>query len=130
MATLSNIYSDLDLTFNIQPSTGDISIVKDSRAVINSVKNILLMNKYDKLWKPYFGSNLRDLLFENVDSVFESFIDSEIRTTITNFEPRVTIQELRVTADPSNNGYNIFMSILIGNLPQPYTISTFLERIR
>jgi len=130
MATLSNIYSDLDLTFNIQPSTGDISIVKDSRAVINSVKNILLMNKYDKLWKPYFGSNLRDLLFENVDSVFESFIDSEIRTTITNFEPRVTIQELRVTADPSNNGYNIFMSILIGNLPQPYTISTLLERIR
>ena len=130
MATLLNIYSDLDLTFNIQPSTGDISIVKDSRAVINSVKNILLMNKYDKLWKPYFGSNLRDLLFENVDSVFESFIDSEIRTTITNFEPRVTIQELRVTADPSNNGYNIFMSILIGNLPQPYTISTFLERIR
>ena len=126
MATLSNIYSDLDLTFNIQPSTGDISIVKDSRAVINSVKNILLMNKYDKLWKPYFGSNLRGLLFENVDSVFESFIDSEIRTTITNFEPRVTIQELRVTADPSNNGYNIFMSILIGNLPQPYTISTFL----
>ena len=60
----------------------------------------------------------------------ESIIESEIRLAITNFEPRAQVSEINVTADPQGNGYNVYLSFFINNLPQPFSITVFLERIR
>lgn len=130
MATLTNIYSDIDLTFSRQPGTGDISLVLDDRAVIASVRNLLLTSFYERPWQPSLGSNINAQLFENINSLMETTVAEEIKTTIGNFEPRVSIDTINVTAQPDRNGYAISMTFFIGNNTQATQISVFLERNR
>lgn len=128
--TLTNIYSDIDLTFMPQPVTGDVSLVLDSRSVINSVKSLLFTSFYERLWQPNVGSNLTGLLFEPMSGVTSSAISSEIANVLKNYEPRVQIQYINVAEDYNNNGYNISLSVFIGNSVQPTTITIFLQRVR
>lgn len=130
MANLTNIYSDIDLRFSPQPSTGDISMVLDNRAVIASVKNLLLTNFYERPWQPTIGSSINLLLFENVSTLMETTIAKEIENVIKNFEPRVNLDTVKVVADPNGNGYTTTLSFFIGNNIQATNISLFLERNR
>jgi phage baseplate assembly protein W len=128
--TLTNIYSDIDLTFMPQPVTGDVSLVLDSRSVINSVRSLLLTSFYERPWQPNVGSNLTGLLFEPMSGVTSSAISSEIKNVLNNYEPRVQIDYINVAEDYNNNGYNISLSVFIGNNVQPTTITVFLQRVR
>jgi phage baseplate assembly protein W len=62
-------FKDLDLNFNIHPVKKDINRNIGPMAVINSVKNLVLTNHYEKPFRPEIGSNVRRLLFENLDVV-------------------------------------------------------------
>ena len=50
-------YKDIDLTFENKTS-GDIFKKTDAAAVKQSIKNILLTNKTERPFQPYFGANL------------------------------------------------------------------------
>jgi len=130
MGTLSNIYSDIDLTFTRQPVTGDIALSYDDQAVIRSVRNLLLTNHYERPFQPVIGSNLDSFLFENIVSSQQAVIEKEIADTIRNFEPRVTINSIVVTADEINNAYDVTLSFFIGNNTQPTVVGLLLERSR
>ena len=134
MATVStNIareYSDLDLNFTIHPVKKDINRNLGPMAVINSVKNLILTNHYEKPFRPEIGSNVRRLLFENLDVVTATRMRDEIQLMIDNYEPRVSIINLKVNADFDNNGFKVFMEFYIVNQTSPVTINFFLERIR
>ena len=99
-------------------------------AVVNSIKNLILTNYYERPFQPEIGSNVRRLLFDNLDTVTAAAVESEIRTTITNFEPRVNITNIQVTPDTDNNGFKVYLEFTVVNLTTPVTINFFLERIR
>jgi hypothetical protein len=130
MATLSKIYADLDLTFNRLPVTNDVALSYDDKAVIRSVRNLLLTNTYDRLFQPEIGSNLTKLLFENVDSLTASLLQNEIKNVIKNYEPRVSIDYINVTPDEDNNAYNVSLSFYIGNNSSPTAVNLLLQRSR
>ena len=123
-------FRDLDLNFAIHPITKDVNIYKAEYAVINSVKNLILTNHFEKPFQPEIGSNIRRLLFENVDSIMAAQIEREIEETITNFEPRVQISSVVAVHAPDENGYKIRLEFFVINNPDPITINFFLERIR
>lgn len=123
-------YRDLDLNFAIHPITKDVNIYKAEYAVINSVKNLILTNHFEKPFQPEVGSNLRRLLFENIDSIIAAQIEREIEETITNFEPRVQISSVVAVHAPDDNGYKVRLEFFVINNPDPITINFFLERIR
>jgi phage baseplate assembly protein W len=123
-------FRDLDLNFAIHPITKDVNIYKAEYAVINSVKNLILTNHFEKPFQPEIGSNIRRLLFENVDSIIAAQIEREIEETITNFEPRVQISSVIAVHAPEENGYKIRLEFFVINNPDPITINFFLERIR
>ena len=123
-------FRDLDLNFAIHPITKDVNIYKAEYAVINSVKNLILTNHFEKPFQPEIGSNIRRLLFENVDSIIAAQIEREIEETITNFEPRVQISSVIAIHAPEENGYKIRLEFFVINNPDPITINFFLERIR
>ena len=123
-------FRDLDLSFNIHPVRKDVNVHKSERAVINSIKNLVLTNHYERPFQPELGSNIRRLLFENVDSVMAAQIEREIEETIENFEPRAQISNVTAIAAPDENKYNIVMEFFVINNPNPITINFFLERIR
>ena len=123
-------FRDLDLNFAIHPITKDVNIYKAEYAVINSVKNLILTNHFEKPFQPEVGSNIRRLLFENVDSIMAAQIEREIEETINNFEPRVQISSVIAIHAPEENGYKIKLEFFVINNPDPITINFFLERIR
>jgi hypothetical protein len=123
-------FKDLDLNFTIHPVKKDINTHKNEYAIINAVKNLVLTNHYERPFQPEIGSNIRRLLFENVDAVTASQIEREIVETITNFEPRVQVSKVDVLPDPDNNGFKVILEFFVINNPNPITINFFLERIR
>ena len=123
-------FRDLDLSLNLHPIRKDINLHKNEYAVINSVKNLILTNHYERPFQPELGSNIRRLLFENVDSIMAAQIEREIEETINNFEPRVEISRVTTTASPDENRYNVELEFFVINNPNPITINFFLERIR
>ena len=123
-------FLDLDLNFAIHPIRKDINTYKAEYAVINSVKNLILTNHYEKPFRPQVGSNIRRLLFENIDSIIAAQIERAVTETIENFEPRVSVSSITAIPDPDNNRYNLRLEFFVINQTSPITINFFLERIR
>ena len=135
--TLKKIYSDLDLTFNRNPATGDVAISYDEQAVLRSVRNLLLTNFYERPFQPRLGSNLTGLLFENTSRQMEAVIEKEIRNCINNYEPRVSFDDSDETAPPvvvrmnnDENGYTATITFYIANNTAPTTLNLLLKRTR
>jgi phage baseplate assembly protein W len=123
-------YKDLDLNFTIHPVKKDINKLTAERAVVNSIKNLVSTNHYEKPFNPSFGSNLRRLLFENTDKFTASLIEREITEVIRNYEPRATVSSVIVSPRVDENGFNVQLEFFVVNRTDPLTITFFLERIR
>ena len=100
-------FRDLDLNFTIHPVKKDINTFKDEFAIINSIKNLILTNYYERLFQPQIGSGLRGLLFEPIDSLVAASIEREIVEAINNFEPRASVSSVAAVPSPDENRYNI-----------------------
>ena len=127
---LIKTYNDLDLDFSAHPSTGNISTKKDADAVVRSVRNLLLMNHFDKPFHPEVGSNITRHLFEPMTVATTLRLETDIKNVINNFEPRVRLSEVRVQAVESENGYKISLTFFIVNEEVERQTVFFLERYR
>jgi phage baseplate assembly protein W len=123
-------YRDLDLRFNIHPVKKDVTKHLNEYAVINSVKNLVSINFFEKPFNPQFGSNLRALLFEPVDEITAVHIERAITEVIENYEPRVRVVGVVAALTPDENCYDVELTFSILNNQNTITINFFLERIR
>jgi phage baseplate assembly protein W len=130
MNTLKKIYSDLDLTFTRNPATGDVSMSYDEQSVIRSVRNLLMTNFYERPFQPTLGSNLNAFLFEQISAITASSIETEIKNVVTNYEPRVAIDNIEVVAIEDANAFYVNLSFFIGNNTSPSEVNILLERTR
>ena len=124
------VFRDLDLNFTLHPVKKDVSTHLNEYAIINAVKNLISTNFYEKPFRPEIGSSVRSLLFENVDPLVASRLERSIEETILNYEPRVSVTNVRAQASPDENLYLVTLTFIIVNNPTPITIDFFLERIR
>ena len=122
-------YKDLDLNFKAHPVKKDINKHFNEKAVINSVKNLVSTNFYERPFQPELGSNIRRLLFEPIDSIVAASLERQLQETIENFEPRVSIDSITAYAAPDENGYSVSLVFFILNSPNPITINFFLARV-
>lgn len=127
---VARTYKDLDLLFNVHPIKKDINKHTAEMAVINSIKNLVLTNHYERPFQPELGCNVSKLLFENLDFVTAASLEREIQQTINNFEPRASVYRVRAIPDYDNNGFTVDMEFLIINRTEPITITFFLDRVR
>jgi phage baseplate assembly protein W len=134
MATIitdtTRTFRDLDLNFNIHPIRKDINVHKNEIAIVNSVKNLILTNFYERPFQPEIGSSVRSLLFENIDTIIAAQLERAIEETILNYEPRVQISNIIAVARPDENRYSVQLEFFVINNSSPITINFFLERIR
>ena len=122
-------YRDLDLSFIKHPVTKDLAMKFGDQAVIQSLKNLVFTSFYERPFHPEIGSGIRQLLFENVDSISAQRIKSAIITVINNFEPRVTLREVIVQSSPDRNSFEVKIDFFIVSNQSPNKIQFFLERI-
>lgn len=130
MATLNNIYSDIDFTFTRKPVTNDVALSYDEMAVVRSIRNLLLINHYEKPFQPEVGSNINALLFEPISPITSISLQTEIENTINNYEPRASLKTVTVTPNADQNAYEVTLEFYIQNATLPTVVTILLERNR
>ena len=130
MANLQKIYSDIDFTFTKKPVTNDVAVSYDAQAVIRSIRNLLSIRHYERLWNPDLGSNIQTALFEPINTQTSSLIETEIKELINFYEPRAKLSNVKVEAIPDKNAYKASISFYMENATTPTTVTLLLERNR
>ena len=124
-------YSDLDLFFAKKTVGNDVNKVTDIQAVKRSVRNLILLNAFEKPFHPEISSGVRDMLFENMSPVVASILNKQIEDVVVNFEPRVRLVGVRALPDYDRNIYNVTLEFYVVNAPTELVdLSVMLERIR
>ena len=127
----SNLYSDLDLFFSKNNTTGDVDTLTDVAAVKRSIRNLVLTNQYEKPFHPEIFSGVRGQLFELMTPITAVIIARQVEDVITNFEPRARLVGVRATPDLDRNMYEITVEFYIVNAPTELVDLTLtLERVR
>lgn len=125
------IYSDIDISFRAHPVTGNLIMRKNKEAIAQSLKNLVMMDKYDDLTNPNIFTDVNYSLFELMDDVQLTFIKGRIENTINNYEPRATLLDVRYNVPADNPNAVIFtIYYLPQNAIEAETVDIFLERIR
>ncbi len=122
-------YLDIDLTFAKKPA-GDIYKKRDAAAVKQSIKNLLLTDYYEKPFQPFFGANLRAMLFELADEDTEEEVEENIRSAINKYEPRAEILTITVNVLPDQNDMRVSVYFKIISTQETVTFTTNLSRLR
>ena len=124
-------YADLDLFFGLNNKNKDINILSDVQAVKRSVRNLVLMNQYEKPFRPEIYSGIRDHLFEPMTPLTATILAKKVEDVIENFEPRARLQGVRANPDLDRNAYNIAIEFYVVNVPTELVdLTVILERLR
>ena len=107
---ISQGFKDISMTFQSNPLTKDLIVLKNENAIARSIKNIVFTNPGEKPFQPNFGSRITGSLFENIDDITALEIESELKESIQRQEPRVSLTELKVTTDIEGNGFDVVIN--------------------
>ena len=112
-------FKDVSMSFSKNPLTNDVVTIKDRTAIARSLRNIVFTRRGEKFFQPDFGSRLSESLFENVSGATALAIKDEIDRSITNFEPRVILRNVRVKPNFSNNEMDVTIVYTIIGVDSP-----------
>jgi len=126
----SRKFKDIDLDFGRNVVTNDVNTVTDIIAIKRSEKNLIQTNFYERPFHPELGCGVRELLFENFTPITGVFIKRKIAEVLANYEPRITLNSIRLDDDQDNNRLVVDIYFYIVGIPGPQTVSTFLQRLR
>jgi phage baseplate assembly protein W len=104
---ISRSFKDISLSFEPHPVTKDLPILKNERAIIRSIRNIVETIPSEKFFNSNFGSDVRSSLFEIVDYAAVSIIQEQISVAINLYEPRVENVDVSVNPDLDNNAMEV-----------------------
>lgn len=95
-------------------STTSTKIVSGHDATLNNLKLILLSSRKTLFGDPYFGTNLKWLLFEQGNEVLQDIVIDDIYTAILTFMPQLTLS--RKDIEIIFNREEVFIKIKATNL--------------
>lgn len=125
-----SLFSDFHKDLTQNPISEDLAVKRDEEAVKESIKNLILTDKGERLMQPLVGGNIRAMLFENNTPATIKMIQEQIKTTIEEYEPRASLIDVTVLSSLDENTIEVGIYFYINNVEQPITVTVFLERTR
>ena len=123
-------YRDLDLFFS-KKSNKDVNKVTDIEAVKRSIRNLVLLNSFEKPFHPEIAGDVRGLLFELMTPLTSAVIARKIQDVIENFEPRARLTGVQAIPDFDRNAYEVTVYFYVVNAPTELVeVTQLLERLR
>ena len=124
-------WKDLDLFFGKKQASKDINKVVSVQAVKRSIRNLVLLNHYEKPFHPEIGSGVRDMLFELMTPITAFILAKKIEDVIENFEPRAKLVGVRALPNLDRNEYEVTVEFYVVNTPTELVdLTIFLEVLR
>jgi phage baseplate assembly protein W len=123
-------YSDISTNLTKSVISSDVVRVIDSESVKRSIRNLIFTRKYERLLDPKIGADIQSFLFEPIDALTTMSIKKAIETTLRNYEPRASIDQVIVQADYDLQRYFVIVEFSLLNSSVQNTVELFLDRIR
>lgn len=119
----NEIWSDLhhDLKTDVQ---GSIKKVINIEAVKTSIDNILRTPRGTRVMLRDFGSDLKSMLFENIDDSLANLVENEIKSAISTWDDRVIVNTINFTADPDRNQITVLVKFAIRGYDKIFSVLT------
>lgn len=130
-ATGNREYLDIDLSFAAK-GAGDVYKKTSVASVTQALKNLLMTNRTEKPFSPYFGANLNSYLFEMLDQGSVNEMRNAIEQNIKTFEPRINADTLTIIPEADLDGNTLTLTIIfnIVNSSKQVEFTTRLNRLR
>jgi phage baseplate assembly protein W len=126
----NRLFTDIDAIFDANPNTGDVSIKTGERAIKFAVKSLVLTQNYERLFHSEIGTPIKKMLFENFDDMTNIILRQSIVDVITNFEPRVRVDDVIIRENRNQQSLDVLIQFTIKNSEKPLDVSVTLERTR
>ena len=107
------------MTFSRNPVSNDLIQLKDATAIGRAVRNLIMTHTSERPFQPNLGSRISRLLFEPMTAILADQIKDEIRTTITQFEPRVRLNKVVCIPNYEGNDYEITIRYTVVGIDIP-----------
>lgn len=125
----SRIVKDLNLNFLAHPVKKDIQRIYDIEAVKRSVRNLLLLNQFDKPFHPEIYCGITEFLFEPFSPFVADIMEARIISVLNRYEPRVKLESVEITDNSDSNELKITLEFYVLNVKSDLiTLETILER--
>lgn len=124
------IYSDFHKDMTQSPINFDLARKIDEESVKESIRNLILTDRGERLFQPNIGSDIRRMLFENMDNSTIELIKDLVKNTIQNYESRVNLIGVDVLSSIDSLKVDIIITFNIINRLEPITFAVTLDRVR
>lgn len=124
------LYQDFKKNLERSPVSDDLTVWKDEDSVKESIRNLILTDRGERLMQPNLGGNINAMLFENITPAVLLVIQNSVRTTIELYEPRAELIDVTASSNIDDNTVRVNIAFYISNVQQPITLDVFLERTR
>jgi phage baseplate assembly protein W len=126
LENISRGFKDISLSFLRHPVTNDIGTLVNEDAIKKSVVNLVRTKIGERFFNSLLGSTVEDYLFELADSDIVDPLEEEIRTLLSNFEPRVNTRRVDIELFAEDNELNVTIVYDIVGLPVPTQAVNFI----
>ena len=107
------------MSFQVNPLTNDLIAIKNTTAIARSLRNLVLTTPGERFFNENLGSQVNNLLFENVDDVTAMSVRQEIINVIENYEPRVKLLTVSVNANMDTYSMDVLIAYEIVGIDIP-----------
>lgn len=128
----NNRYIDVNMDFNRNSFTNDVSKSIDLSAIQQAVVKIVSTGKNEKPFDSDFGVGVYDLLFVNIQPEDVGNLASEIDRQLRKYEPRVEFSQVRAEQTDYTLELEIDYFVNLGSSGQPplQTVKLTLTKVR
>jgi hypothetical protein len=121
-------FTDLNLSFKKHPGSNDVLLKTDVDAVKTSIKNVLLNGAFDVPFDPFFGANIKRMLFELASPSLSATVKRNVLLKLSEYEPRCVIQDIQVIA--LDNSLTVELTFYVSGNAVLQSLNLILERSR
>ena len=120
-------FTDISLAFEPNPVTGDLTVLRNERAISNAIKNIILTSPLEVVFNRNFGSMVTTYLFDLVDDGTAGLLSIEIKRAINYNEPRVSDVVVEVDAMAEQNAFECRVQYTITGWEETFNVTQLLK---
>lgn len=121
-------YIDIDLKFTKHPVTGDVAKKVGVRAVLQSVRNIVMTTMGEWQTMPNMGAGMYRQLGENTTPTIQVDIQNKIEDAIVQYETRAELEDVSVVLMDDLHTLKVSITFYVINTPDPVTDIIYLQR--
>lgn len=124
------VYSDFFTDLDKHPIRSTVLRKTNVDAVKQSLRNLMLTDKGERLFQPNLGGNIRAMLFENITAQTFLTMQEHIKDVITAHEPRADVIDVYIAQTSQEHEVQITIVFRVVNVQEPVTLELLLERVR